>query len=835
MNSTPEQTDTMPLRIFQQNVMKTKASAMHLINRGLHTAFDIIALQEPYLDKLTNTRANWNWHVIYPTNKHEDTSRVRSVILVNNRLNTNDWDQIHLDSNDISAVTIRGTCGTINIYNLYNDCTNSDTLTTLSAFYDNNMPEQLRSGSGKYSIWLGDLNRHHAMWELPENSHLCTGRGHREAQPLIDLIEEHNMDMALPAEIYTLRHKANHNIRTRPDNVFVSSNLSPHIESCSVDYANKGPGADHFPIITTINLPLSRPEEREPRRNLKEVDWDKFRTDLKSRRQGREDYTMNTVEQINRVLGELDNDIQDTIKRNAEWSEPCQFSKRWWNSTLSALRRESKKAEREAHKYRWVTGHASHQKAKDTDKAYSEAIEKAKEQHWDTYIQKLDSETMWTALKYATTPGTDGGRTRIPTLRTKDQTGTTTQEHTTSDSKATLFSNTFFPPPPKDSLVPDDAEYPEPCCNLPRITIRQVKRQIRRLKPHKAPGPDGITNIVIKECEDVLAPILRDTLQACLDLGVTPEKALESVTAVIRKPGRTDYTEAKSYRPIALLNTLAKVMSAVIANALSYIAEKYKLLPQHHFGGRPGRTTTDALQYAMTRIKNAWARGKMVGVLFLDIEAAFPNADPDMLVHNLRRRRVPTKIVDFIRSMLIGRRTTLRFDNYESDTHTLTNGIGQGCPLSMILYIFYNADFLEIPQNKNEDAIGFVDDSMVLGIGSTEDDVQRILKDMMERPNGGLEWCRSHNSKLSLPKTVYLLITRKRTPNPDGTRGKPKTIPMKRKKIVIDNREIPPSEYAKYLGVYVDQELKWKEQAVRAVKKATDFTLAYRRLTKTVQ
>jgi hypothetical protein len=106
---------------------------------------------------------------------------------------------------------------------------------------------------------------------------------------------------------------------------------------------------------------------------------------------------------------------------------------------------------------------------------------------------------------------------------------------------------------------------------------------------------------------------------------------------------------------------------------------------------------------------------------------------------------------------------------------------------------------------------------------------------MMERPSGGLEWCRSYNSKLSLPKTVYLLITRKRTPNPNGTRVKPKTTPMKRKAITINNREIPPSEYAKYLGVYVDQELKWKEQAVRAVKKATNFTLAYRRLTKTIK
>jgi hypothetical protein len=51
----------------------------------------------------------------------------------------------------------------------------------------------------------------------------------------------------------------------------------------------------------------------------------------------------------------------------------------------------------------------------------------------------------------------------------------------------------------------------------------------------------------------------------------SPDKALKFITAVMRKPGRTDYAEAKLYRPIALLNTLTKVLSAVIANVLSYI------------------------------------------------------------------------------------------------------------------------------------------------------------------------------------------------------------------------------------------------------------------------
>jgi hypothetical protein len=104
-----------------------------------------------------------------------------------------------------------------------------------------------------------------------------------------------------------------------------------------------------------------------------------------------------------------------------------------------------------------------------------------------------------------------------------------------------------------------------------------------------------------------------------------------SITAVLRKPGQTTYTESKSYHPIALLNTLSKVMLAVIAIMLSYVAEKHKLLPKNHFSRWPGQTTTDALQHLVTKIKDAWNQKQMVGVLFLDIEGAFPNANPEKL------------------------------------------------------------------------------------------------------------------------------------------------------------------------------------------------------------
>ncbi|KAF8268519.1 hypothetical protein EI94DRAFT_1467624, partial [Lactarius quietus] len=81
-----------------------------------------------------------------------------------------------------------------------------------------------------------------------------------------------------------------------------------------------------------------------------------------------------------------------------------------------------------------------------------------------------------------------------------------------------------------------------------------------RLKPYKAPGPDGIPNIVLIKCADILIDRLWPIYMATLDKGwyYSPWKAF--TTIVLRKPSKPRYDVPKAYRPIALLNTLSKVM-----------------------------------------------------------------------------------------------------------------------------------------------------------------------------------------------------------------------------------------------------------------------------------
>ena len=50
------------------------------------------------------------------------------------------------------------------------------------------------------------------------------------------------------------------------------------------------------------------------------------------------------------------------------------------------------------------------------------------------------------------------------------------------------------------------------------------------------------------------------------------------ITIIIYKEGKVDYLFLKSYRPIALKNTLSKILKRVIVDRIADMAKEYALL-----------------------------------------------------------------------------------------------------------------------------------------------------------------------------------------------------------------------------------------------------------------
>ncbi|EJD36970.1 hypothetical protein AURDEDRAFT_19168, partial [Auricularia subglabra TFB-10046 SS5] len=152
-------------------------------------------------------------------------------------------------------------------------------------------------------------------------------------------------------------------------------------------------------------------------------------------------------------------------------------------------------------------------------------------------------------------------------------------------AKGREFYSAFFPPHPGNIDLPEL----DPDCqrfasmNVP--TREQIRRVLAKLSPYKAPGPDGLPNVVLKKCGDIIEDWLYWMFHGVARRQFYWQPWLELITVVIRKPGRPTYKLAKSFRPIALYNTIPKVFSAFAAEDLMYMAEELHLLPDTHFGG----------------------------------------------------------------------------------------------------------------------------------------------------------------------------------------------------------------------------------------------------------
>ncbi|CCA75678.1 hypothetical protein PIIN_09668 [Serendipita indica DSM 11827] len=266
-----------------------------------------------------------------------------------------------------------------------------------------------------------------------------------------------------------------------------------------------------------------------------------------------------------------------------------------------------------------------------------------------------------------------------------------------------------------------------------------------------------------------------------------------------------------------------------MAEDLTYMSKHYALLPHSQFGGRPGRTTTDALHLLTSTIKKAWRESKVASALFLDIQAAFPNVVKPVLMQNMRAKGIPEEYVQTLENMLTGRSTHLKFDKVHSAPRAITNGNSQGCPLSMILYLFYIAPLLEIANSKDQLTLGFVDDSTLIAIGQNFHDMHLGLKDMMEREGGVLDWSRSHHSPLENNKLGLVDFTM----SSEKCKGShPLVLEAKDSNGRMSTVTIQPTDSCKLLGVVIDQSLRWNKHQelvhTRAVKWTSLFSHIHR-------
>jgi Zn-finger protein len=370
---------------------------------------------------------------------------------------------------------------------------------------------------------------------------------------------------------------------------------------------------------------------------------------------------------------------------------------------LTNTRKELNRLEREAYRWRHCEWHPAHKETRALGQKYAAAIQKAKTKHWNQWLEELDGQTVWNVGKMAKGTATDGGRTRVPNListKRGEEEETTARDN---ETKAQLLFEEFFPEPPKNhnsGKLQGAARWKHE-----NISNDQIRRAIKRMKPYKATKPGTIPNCVLKETGKMITPYLGPLFRATFNLKYYPEQWAKTTTIALKKGDKPDYTTPNAWRPISLSDGFARLLNSCMAEELSYRCETLGILPNTHFGGRPGYNTGDAVHYLASMVKEVWRRKKVVTILFLDIKGAFPSVVISKLLDNLTQLGIPSEILDWLRRRYEKRKTEMTFDDYKSEEFDIDDGLDQGDALSPLLFMLYNSGLAHITINEAGEVI----------------------------------------------------------------------------------------------------------------------------------
>ncbi|RAL65710.1 hypothetical protein DID88_005378 [Monilinia fructigena] len=272
-----------------------------------------------------------------------------------------------------------------------------------------------------------------------------------------------------------------------------------------------------------------------------------------------------------------------------------------------------------------------------------------------------------------------------------------------------------------------------------------------------------------------------------------------------------DPLEAEGRRPI-LPWTTAISLEEVEKSVIGVSSTSPGADPRNMAEPSPKRSAVDLVASFVYDVESAFAQGKEVTLVTLDVQGAFDALLPRRLLERMRKQGWPVKLLRLIGSFLADRKVMVRLEGtYTAESKTQC-GTPQGSPLSPILYVLYLAELLNQDRSLR---FGYADDIAIYRASkSVESNVTMLKRDVRQVMRWGAE-----NKVAFAPEKLEMIhLSRKRNTNAPSIRVSPElTITP----VTAVGDEQPA---LRWLGVWIDRKLSFKrhvaERSTKALKVA---------------
>ena len=179
---------------------------------------------------------------------------------------------------------------------------------------------------------------------------------------------------------------------------------------------------------------------------------------------------------------------------------------------------------------------------------------------------------------------------------------------------------------------------------------------------------------------------------ATLATGHFPQTLKQTLMFLIPKLNK-DTTDPSSYRPIALLDILAKILEKIISFSLRQHLENTNQLNPNWYGFRPNKSTEQIIYTSLYFLDTFHNKRRFTASALLDVAKPFDKVWHQSLTYKLfNNYNLPHITKKLLSHFIINRNYNIIHKNSISNQFSSQAGVPQGSALSPTLFIMYTND-----------------------------------------------------------------------------------------------------------------------------------------------
>ena len=153
--------------------------------------------------------------------------------------------------------------------------------------------------------------------------------------------------------------------------------------------------------------------------------------------------------------------------------------------------------------------------------------------------------------------------------------------------------------------------------------------------------------------------------------------------------------EASSYRPVAILSTISKLVERTAQQQLLNFLEDTKQLNDSNHAYRSAMSTTTTLVELMDELYQGVEDKKKSSLLIIDQSSAFNTVNHDLLLMKLKKYKVGKGALEWIQDYLTNRSQYVAIGGGESRMTPVKTGVPQGSVIGPLLYAVFTNETTE--------------------------------------------------------------------------------------------------------------------------------------------